>query len=700
MEVRDSLPEFLMPTDTKKTGKADAPYKAGRSKSVPTSKKGSERSFQADSSPWLPNLRNKPFSLAVGALVLLYLLLCAAGIHGFSLASWHYIIDQSKPGEVLFGEPRFIRADDWAVDLPLALSQREQDPRFPVSSKLLGQGNVDVRLTTAPAKYWVTIFRPQTWGFFAGRDFGLAWKWWFRIFALAGSMWLVFMLLSGGQTWMSFAGAITLLFSPFYHFWSFNSEPLTSMMGLCFFAAVGLAFARSRSAILAFGLLLGWSGGCFGFCNLYPPYQIPLAYLFLVLAGSYFYRHRSALRHVPFPRLRLLVAACAALLVLVCLAVFFIQNREIINLLGNTVYPGQRRLSGGDVTFQHFFNAMATGFLGAGSFTPLTNICEAGSFLFLFPLTLGFTAWEWVSRRRRPDPVLMALGGFLLIIVWYALAGFPSLLARITLLSNVQGIRGMLPAGVASMMVTICFLSAPRHEEGAIKKRLPVISGVALWVAFVVFIGWKLMKTVGDLESWMVIVSALAAAGIGLLMLLRHHAALVLLAAMSFFSCFWFNPVARGGTDYLWDNQLSKKIVELDQAVGGNSLWAVYNDRWLGNLFRGLGVRCVNGVHFYPQFDFWAQIDPKRERVNDYNRYAHLVFDLPRDKNKILFAVPIPDLLVLQIHPETPTFSRLGLDYLIFRGNDNGVLRQCANLTEVSSFQDLRIFRVAKPHHP
>jgi hypothetical protein len=264
----------------------------------------------------------------------------------------------------------------------------------------------------------------------------------------------------------------------------------------------------------------------------------------------------------------------------------------------------------------------------------------------------------------------------------------------------VQGIRGMLPAGVASMMITICFLSTPKHEWGPIKKRLPEIVGVALWAAFVFLIGWKLMKVVGDLSSWMVIVSALALAGIGLLILFRHRAALVLLAALSFISCFWFNPVARGGTDYLRDNQLAQKIVELDKAAGGNSLWAVYNDRWLGNLFRGLGVRCVNGVHFYPQFDFWAQIDPKREWVNDYNRYAHLVFDLPKEKNAIQFAVPIPDLLVLQIHPETPTFSRLGLDYLIYRGDDNGVLQQCSNLTEVASFQDLRIFRVAKPHHP
>jgi hypothetical protein len=45
-------------------------------------------------------------------------------------------------------------------------------------------------------------------------------------------------------------------------------------------------------------------------------------------------------------------------------------------------------------------------------------------------------------------------------------------------------------------------------------------------------------------------------------------------------------------------------------------------------------------------------------------------------------------------------FAAWGLDYLIYRGNDNGVLRQCSNLTEVASFQDLRIFRMAKPHHP
>jgi hypothetical protein len=687
-----------MPKDEKKTRNPDARSMAGRFHYPLAGTEEPERRFQADASPWPIPVGDKNFGVAIGTLVVLYLCLCAAGIHGFSLASWHYIIDKSKPAEVLYGAPRFVRADDWAVDLPLALSQREQDPQFPVLSKLLGLGNVDVRLTTAPARYWVTIFRPQMWGFFVGSDFGLAWKWWFRIFALSGSMWLVFMLLSGGRTWLSCAGAAALIFSPFFQFWSFNSEPLTSMMGLCFIAAAGLAFAKSRRAILAFGLFLTWSGGCFIFCNLYPPYQIPLAYLFLALAGSYLCRYRAALRQVSFPRLRLVVAACAAFLVLVFLAVFILENRDIMNLLGNTVYPGQRRLNGGDATFLHFFNGLATGFLGADAYTPLGNICEAGSFLFLFPLTLGFAAWEWLSRLRRPDPVLMALGGFLLIIVWYALVGFPSFLARITLLSNVQGIRGMLPAGVASMMITICFLSTPRRQRG--KGRLPEIIGVALWAGFVFFVGWKLMKVVGDLASWMVVVSTLALAGIGLLILLRHRAGVLWLAALSFAACFWFNPVARGGTDYLHDNPLAQKIVELDKTAGGNSLWAVYNDRWLGNLFRGLGVRCVNGVHFYPQFDFWAQIDPQRERINDYNRYAHLVFDLPKEKGAVLFAVPIPDLLVLQIHPESRTFERLGLDYLIYRGDDHGVLRQCSNLTEVAAFQDLRIFQIAKPRLP
>ena len=47
------------------------------------------------------------------ATVALFLLLTGLRLHGFSLPFWHQVIDRSEASEVLWGEPRLIRGDDW-----------------------------------------------------------------------------------------------------------------------------------------------------------------------------------------------------------------------------------------------------------------------------------------------------------------------------------------------------------------------------------------------------------------------------------------------------------------------------------------------------------------------------------------------------------------------------------------------------------
>jgi len=78
--------------------------------------------------------------VAFTALLLLFAALVALRVYGFSLAAWHEVIDGSAPSEVLLGEPRRIRSDDWKMQLPLLLSQTAQTPRFPLVNPSVGLG--------------------------------------------------------------------------------------------------------------------------------------------------------------------------------------------------------------------------------------------------------------------------------------------------------------------------------------------------------------------------------------------------------------------------------------------------------------------------------------------------------------------------------------------------------------------------------
>jgi len=64
----------------------------------------------------------------------------ALRVHGFSLSIWHRWIDHSPSSEILLGEARSVRADDWTLQLPLAFAQVAHDPAFPVVSQSIGMG--------------------------------------------------------------------------------------------------------------------------------------------------------------------------------------------------------------------------------------------------------------------------------------------------------------------------------------------------------------------------------------------------------------------------------------------------------------------------------------------------------------------------------------------------------------------------------
>jgi len=77
-----------------------------------------------DRHPWLP------LWIFLVALALLGVMV-GLRIHGFSLPVWHQVIDGSPASEILVGEARVIRGDEWYVRLPLAFAQAAHDTPFP-----------------------------------------------------------------------------------------------------------------------------------------------------------------------------------------------------------------------------------------------------------------------------------------------------------------------------------------------------------------------------------------------------------------------------------------------------------------------------------------------------------------------------------------------------------------------------------------
>ena len=627
-------------------------------------------------------------------LFILFWLLSVLHLHGYSLSHWRAYIDQSFPNEILLGEARGIRSDDWLVGIPFSLSQVVHKPSFPVLNNLIGYEQ-NMLMTQTPVKHWVSIFRPHLWGYFIGADFGLAWNWWFYVLGLLASFFLVFCLISGNRIGLSFLASLTLLYSPFIQFWSLNCAPLCIFMALCFIFVIHLLFSESKMKMFIFSLLLGWSGVSF-ILQFYPPYQVSLSYLFIFMVVGFIWKQWRGgviVKNIPY---KLFCLTIAAGLIIVFVSLFYQETKDVFQTMMNTAYPGQRFETGGGYPLWMLFSNGFIPWTKIKEWGDFGNICEASSFLFLFPITGIFILRNLLRYRRNIDPFSCLIFLYILILLYWWLYGFSPIFSKLTLFSMMPVHRSKLGIGVADLVLLVSVLSHSNETVSKSKEKYVLSLIIGIYFILMVIMGMRVKDVLGSISDLNIYFSALIVAVISGLVFVKSRWALPLVAVISIFLSGWFNPLVRGGTDYLIKNDLSKKIIELDRQAGGGTTWVTYGSLVLPDLFRIIGIKCLNGVHYYPQFDLWSKLDYEVKYKSTYNRYAHIIFAVPEDKDTITFANPQHDVLTVTIHPDNLLFSKLKVDYILFVASDPAILNSAKSLEHIYSIGEMHIYRVKK----
>jgi len=611
--------------------------------------------------------RARLLQILVG-VTLLFIALVALRVHGFSLARWHDRIDGSDPDEVLLGHAQEERWDDWTVQLPLALAQIAHDPQFPLVNRDIGIGQNMLVPIAAPVWHPLALFRPTLWGFFLGPDVGLAWMWWSQLLGLFAVWLAVFAIVTRGNLGLAAAAALMLVFAPLFQLYSFNAAPFAIWIGLAWIAATRLLSTSRRRTILASGCLLGWSGACFALAP-YPPYQIPLAYLFLALLAGFAWQRRDELQLRAALRIRMVACAIAITIVVAAVADLWVEAHDTIEIMRATEYPGRRIEVGGGIPFWHLVNPnfwipiQVTEF---GALGPYRS--SSASFWITWPVVAAATLWRTAMRREKIDPVVWALALYCAAISIYCVWGIPDAAARASLFVAVPAHRAMLGLGLGDVALLVAFLSQPcgTHPES---PRSDAILAV-LWAAALGACALALHEALPETKPLWMIAGVIVNGALAFAILRRARPAAVasLIAGALALSTLGFNPLALGGSHYLLDNDLSKMIVDLDRRSGGRSTWISYGgDQAISNLFRVLGVRALDGTQPTPQLEMWKSLDPTGHYRRAYNRFAHVRAE--PTQNKVRFWSS-REKIMIELDPEGPEIEQLGVTHLLVRTNN------------------------------
>lgn len=613
-------------------------------------------------------------------LALVYLIVSSLKIHTSNIANWDIFFGLEKSESVIAGKPRFIRMDEWMISSPGAIGQYHAG--MPLKNESVGDLNAPV-VWGLPVKDISTILRPHIWSYFifdVERAFTFSWN--FNIFFFLASTFLLLMLLTRNNFLLSVTGTFFIFLSGGVQWWSYFISNYMLYLNGMFLSAVYLLYNKKLSSLIIASIIFVFSAYGFIF-NLYPPFQVPLVYLYLFLFAGFILQRKNYQLIKNNWRLKAIIFSVALIVLAVFTYHYYNLVKETYTMMLNTVYPGRRFSTGGALkdgkVFAEFFAWFMTDVKDSKSGVPeyWMNICEASGFIMFFPIVF-YGIGYYYYRTRKTDPMLISLSLFVIIGLIYVLLGFPAFLSKITLFSMAPDFRVLPIVGVGNCLLLTCYLASTRtifKNEKFSWIEFGVIA--VLTFIFMRIVGSQVNKATKDFFTAtqisiasIMIVTAYLLTRYKNFRLVNFALYAVLLAMV--LPNLNVNPVTKGLAPIL-ENPLvvdSKALYQQDP----KGRWALFGNSRLTHLLKANGFNLFNSVKLVPPIKDMKVLDPSGRYDSTYNRYAWMTMNSKEIaqylnsnwRDTVFFRQTFQDGYTVFIDPCSPKLKQLGVRYYLF----------------------------------
>ena len=635
----------------------------------------------------------------MGIVVGLFIVLSLAKIHTSSIPVWNQILPDGadlKRGLVA-GMPRSIRMDEWSAMVPFILSQANNG--YPQENAAIGGGKPGL-VVYLPLSHFIMAFRPNYWGFgFLDLDRAFAWNnLFYPFFGYLVSV-LLMLILTRNQFWLSVFGGLWLVLSPGIAWWSFS--PLTHVFSgsLILIGSLYVFYARTLRTRLLGGILFAWAFITFAL-NLYPPYQVPYGYLLIFLLIGFTWRnYRKELLFNQWIG-KVVTFGLAGMAIAAVVYAYYTDAKPTIDAMANTVYPGKRSESGGTGFVANWLSEYYSGWLLSDQKFPSTwmNICELShSVTFMPVIAVSMAIYAYVTKKY--DPLVLIILAYSIVLLIWIEVGFPTFLAKATLLDVSPTRRTQVSLGITNVMLAVLYLAYIRGRQitltGSVKTGL-----IAAAIGFMVYAAWlNISDAAGTYQAHQLFLLTLFFVGLHLLLLpvtnFRHKEIWVGLAMVLFsLPSLGINPIAKGLSP-ITEHLLYQKVREIhlqDPTARWTVMSDVQNRPYVTYMVTATGVNQLSGIKFIPDFKTMRTLDPTAKRDSAYNRYAHTVYtSYINGTDSTIIVNQFEDGYLVALDPCSPKLKKLNAKYFIFEKTPQAVETRC--MTQVATLGSLTIYK-------
>ncbi len=552
----------------------------------------------------------------------------ATGVNGTSSGFYYSAVAEGSDPDLIAGEAREIRSDEWNIGTPYSLGQVEQG--LPEVNDSLPGGQDAAIPMDLPRRDWSVIFRPHHVGhLFLGVDGAWAWAWWIPLVGLLIAAYQFVVTVLPRRPELAAFAAIGFGASPFFQWWFQTVSFWPSAWGLTTMSAVLWALrSPSRAARWGFAAAAGYLTVVMAM-GIYVPYMVPVVLVVLLFAaGALVGRVRD---HVPLGRALLrsvpiIVAGGSAAGIT---ALWLRQKQAAVDAFLGTSYPGERLVPSGSGDALTLARTIASSFSEAlinhDGFLGL-NSSEASTFFFFgaFVLPSALIAGFLLKRRtggRAPWELIGLTAGALLLFAYVMIPGWDAL-AHLLFLDRTTAIRLRIGLGVASFAM-IPFAVRAVEEVGRVRAvRVAGIVAAGLFLLSQVGIAAALALREGvdgvaeQAPLWWLFAIA-SAASIALFALGRTTIAVLLVAVIGLAGAVGVNPLYRGVFD-LRETEVAQDIVALDPTRDDD--WIAIGSGLPTALLIEDGMHTFSGTQGAPSEVMWDQVDPEHVYLFAWNR--------------------------------------------------------------------------------
>ncbi len=621
-----------------------------------------------------------PLSLLVIVIAVIF------QIHGSSINELNFFGVNHK---TLLGVSRPIRGDEYVVNTMFAFSQYLND--FAYFSDIVRASTTDMFIIYGqPVLDIGMIFRPFLTGYlFLNQGQGLSFFWIGRLVFLFLVSFELGMLLTNKNKTFSCAYAFLITFAPVVQWWF----AINGLVEQLIFGQLGVLLINwymtiddyKKRILIAIGLMI--SIGTF-ILVFYPSWQIPFAYVFVLLAAWIFLKNRS---QFTYSKKDVLIIGIVLIIFSLIMAHVLSYSLETIKIILNTSYPGSEVFNGGgDVNIFSYYIPTLFYPLKQDGLLFGSNVCNFSVFIDLFPLPLVLSAIVLLYQKTKDKLLIGLLALYFILLIFYFIH-LPDFIVDLTLRGHIKNSR--LPPVITFVGILILIRAISNLKQNKHAK-LFIIGSIALSL---IMIAWTFVEFSQYYLSWMPIIAFIL---LGITFSVSFLSSsekyqkmfLICIICLTFLGGALVNPVD-SGTDVIFGSEHFKHVEEIVEK-DPNGIWIINEDgHKINNMLIAAGARTINSVNTYPDLEKWQKIDPNNQSYETYNRYAHIMVNIVDNNDTVTnFTLIKPDLF--QLNLKIDDLEKLNVSYIESAHNLDKHSNNNVHFTKLYEYKEHKIFKV------